>query len=337
MTVVVIGGSISGLMFAKHLGLLGTQCIVLEKEKEVGTKACGELIKNHYSATPRSSSFSNMYGSERGVERHFKEVKLVYNGKETIIKIDTTTLNRKEVEKELLRQARKIGANVMFGEQVTSLERTRSGIKVVPQNIVADVVVGADGFHSITREFMGVRKPEAGLAITTEIDLHEKIPCVFFEKNFPGYCWIFPKRKTCNIGVGSFYPGRNDLKKKLTSFLSGRGLKAGEISGAFVPVSAPRRCYGKNTLLVGDSASQISSLSGGGITSSSYCAKFAAEAVNTAVQREDFSTKALKRYETLCKRRIYPWLWLDKILLNLLTKVIIKNDFLLEVTRRLVA
>jgi len=332
MDTVVIGASISGLMFAKHLGLLGTKCLVLEKEKGVGGKPCGEGIDD---SVTRASSFFYLYGSEAGIERQIDRVVLRYRDYKVVTSANIITIDRKKVERELLHQTLDVGADVRFNEKVSHLERTRDGVRLMPQGIEARVLVGADGVDSITRGFMGLRKPATAMALTTQVRAKADEATIKFEKNFFGYHWIFPKSRTCNVGVGEFSGKWDNLRQRLDSFLSENGLKCGEIRGAQIPISSPKKFYYSNIIVVAVSASQVCSLTGGGIPSSSQCAAIAARVVHSAVKNNNFSLRFLRRYELLCRREVYPTLWARRLISRMLF-IAIKSDRLMKTIGRIV-
>ena len=65
---------------------------------------------------------------------------------------------RGEIHEILLKYARKLGADIRFGQEVTEYwedpERSKAGVVVGGQRIEGDVVVGADGARSRARELV---------------------------------------------------------------------------------------------------------------------------------------------------------------------------------------
>jgi flavin-dependent dehydrogenase len=124
----------------------------------------------------------------------------------------------------------------------------------------------------------------------------------------PGYGWIFPKKRTVNIGLGIVGSHSGGLPCKFRSFvrmleLKGmipRGSYRSPFRGALVPTGGTvPRSYSNRCLLAGDSAGMVNPLTGGGIAYSFRAGRYAAKTLGTCIDDEHFDSSSLSRYETV--------------------------------------
>ena len=188
-----------------------------------------------------------------------------------------------------------------------------------------DIVVGADGDHSIVLKTVGERKIErnhysAGVrqywqnvSNTHKSNLME----VYFPKKYPmSYFWIFPlKNGLSNVGYGmqsnvaaKFNYNVKEIFKELISedenlknrFVNATAIE--NIKGWGIPfASLKRKCYGNGWLLVGDAASMISPTTGEGIGTGMTTGLIAAKFIKRAIDKNNFSESIFKNYD----REIY--------------------------------
>jgi len=218
------------------------------------------------------------------------------------------------------------------------------------ENIIsAPVIVGADGDKSIVRRnflsehttpktsAVGLRayyEGVSGMHPDNFIELH------FLPEMLPGYLWIFPlPGGMTNVGVG--IPSEIIRKKKINlrelmlktvtrnPQIASRFAKArlvNKIQGWGLPMAGEQQpLSGDNFMLTGDAASLIDPFSGEGIGNALYSGMLAAEAIQEAKKRNDYSGVFLKTaYDDVVYKRLgdelrvsaalqrlckYPWLF----------------------------
>lgn len=292
-SIVIVGGGIAGLSLAKFLAEYGIDFVLLEEHHEFFKKACGEGIITKLAGY----DFFDLYESKRGIEKEIDEVCLYTKYGMLKIKMPIVTINKKIVEEEMAKQAMK-GGEIMMGKRVEKIEDSM----VKPQSIKAKIIVGADGVFSIVRKAIGIKKPCLGIAaqgIIKNLDMENDKLHVLIRNDIVkyGYAWFFPKKKEWNIGIGSykmeFFKGAfKKFKEKYTT----------KWRAAFIPISKPLKSYGKNMLLIGDSASHVIASVGAGIMPSMIVAKISADFIHK-ISKKDFKNK-LKEYENEWRKAI---------------------------------
>lgn len=160
--------------------------------------------------------------------------------------------------------------------------------------------------ESLKSDSVGLRayyKNVGGMHDENFIELH-------FMKDFlPGYFWIFPlPNGYANVGVGmpaDFVRKNNiNLREKMLSVLANHPVikerfanaqLEGKILGWGLPMATKRRSIsGSGYLLTGDAAGLIDPFSGEGIGNAMYSGMLAAQAIQKAFEKNDFSAAFLK-------------------------------------------
>ena len=121
-----------------------------------------------------------------------------------------------------------------------------------------------------------------------------------------GYFWLFPKGgDVVNAGLGII---TNMAEKSAYEYLvdavdncyATQDAQAVELNAGGDPVGGlVKEMYGDNIMLVGDAASQVNPLTGGGITNGMLGGRFAGEVAVEAIKSGDCSKNFLKKYEKL--------------------------------------
>ena len=193
----------------------------------------------------------------------------------------------------------------------------------------AEVVIGADGANSIVSRKLAQQKiaPEhqyAGLRAyyenVTGMHIQNFIELIFIKEALPGYLWIFPlPNNQANVGIGII---SRDLKKKKLNLkrilkravetnplLKERFKNArlvSEPTGWRLPIGAQKRSLsGNRYLLTGDAAALVDPFTGEGIGNAILSGKFAAQTLQDAYNKNDYSAMRLRKYDEY----LYNDLW----------------------------
>jgi flavin-dependent dehydrogenase len=124
--------------------------------------------------------------------------------------------HKNEIEQELARQAQRQGT-IRMNEKV---EKIVDGV-LLPQNVKPKIIVGADGCFSLVRDYIGVRRPNMGIAaedLSANIEMDPTTCHVVMNRAQVrcGYIWYFPKNDWWNIGIGC--QEKNHFQTAFTAF-----------------------------------------------------------------------------------------------------------------------
>jgi digeranylgeranylglycerophospholipid reductase len=305
--VVISGAGPAGLVAAKTLAEHGISPLVLEEHKEYGKKPCGGLVVETF----LKHSIFDFTDSRDFVEGTFDRIIINLSGKDiTFFPKDAyMVINRKRFERSLSRESKKLGASIRLGERVSSLSRSEGSI-LINGDIKTKILIGADGFYSVTRRFVGEKIRRTWYALQGWAKKDFEYPHFFFDPDLirPGYAWCFPGKTSSNVGIG----GSDKLNtgwKKLKVMLNIET----KPNGFPVPVSLPCRTFFDNILLAGDAASQVDPLTGGGINIAIIAGRLAGETAGEGIEKNRFDSGFLKGYEKEWKKILYRNLMISLI------------------------
>ncbi len=201
-----------------------------------------------------------------------------------------------------------------------------------------DIVIGADGAHSVVSRNVGDIKVDkkhhsAGLRIYYEgvTSFHEEgfIELHFFKEILPGYLWIFPLADNkANVGIGMLSSvvakQKVDLKKVLQKLINTHpNLKERfkdatpleTIKGYGLPLGSKKRnISGERFLLTGDAAALIDPFSGEGIANAIRSGRVAADHAIQCCEQNNFSAAFNKAYDKEIYRRMWNEFKISKTL-----------------------
>jgi geranylgeranyl reductase family protein len=299
--VIVVGGGPAGASCARRAAELGLSTLVLEGSVFPRPKPCASGL------------------SARALARLGPEVEPILHQEIDTIRIDLgpapgirwhgaervlATTTRRELDPLLARLAEAAGARLEFGRRVTAVVPGSDAVSVTVdcERLSARFVVGADGPRSVTRRSIGLPSPPHGGAIYVRAfppetaALEPYCGSITFDLAAArrGYGWIFPKRDHLNVGVYRQSPLARDLRDRLASFLSRRGLDAWRHEGPYVfpvPTAARAEWLGRGrVVLAGDAGGLADPITGEGISHAVASGRAAAEAIAEAAERGEHPT-----------------------------------------------
>ncbi len=261
--IVIIGAGPAGLMAATEAARLGRDVLVLEKNEDFGQKVCAEAVTSKI-----LDKFPFVFHS---IEKSFNDMKLAYYGKTTYFRRPAPlihTINRQTLSEIQLDQAKKAGAEIRLGVQVTEIGQnyliTKSG-----DRIKFEQLIGADGNKSIVRKFLKIPIKLCGPGIHYQFpQKYDELEIHLNTKKWGyHYAWVFPHNNYTSVGTGypiyekakPFVDNLNQLCEKLGFDYKNAKLKADLINADF------RGYQFGNIYLAGEASGLISSLTGEGI------------------------------------------------------------------------
>jgi len=317
--VIVVGAGPGGSTVAKGCAEAGLKTIILEKRPQIGIPVlCAEGIdtqglEDHLTPHPSWIASKVEGGRLHGPNGEVAQVRHPQAG---------YILERAVVDRDLVALAVGEGATIWVGAEAVGVEVEEEGVEVRVKKgnrevtVKGQIVVGADGIGSKVGRWGGLR---------THLVSHDLVSCcqyVLAHRNISpgfvdfhvgnllapgGYAWVFPKADgLANVGV-AISPAKSHKRPRafLDSFVQrvfpGAGV-LGVIWGA-VPTSKPlSRSFARRLLVIGDAARLTDPLSGAGIANALRSGTWAAEAIQVAFAKGDFSSNSLRVYEKRWKR-----------------------------------
>lgn len=327
--VLVIGAGPSGSSAAKHAALNGASVIIIDKKSEIGApKRCAEGVSKE------GLKKLHIEPSTRWVTKELTGVRLIApNGtsvwlNEEKVKLPEAgyILERKVFDKHMAMDAARAGAKIMIKTLATGLRREGDDLIVTAETmgeefeIKAKIVIGADGPESRVGRWAGLKttlKPKNMESCAqyemANVKMQDSNSIEFYFGSVApgGYAWIFPKGDDiANVGLGilttetdkSAYEHLLEFVKNCPATQDAQPV---ELNIGGDPVAGMlKKLVTDNFMLVGDAASQVNPLTGGGIISAMEAGLYAGEVAAAAVRDGDYSAKNLKKYQERCEENI---------------------------------
>ena len=327
--VLVIGAGPAGSSTAKHAALNGADVIVIDKKSEIGApKRCAEGVSKE------GLKKLKIEPSTRWVTRELSGVRLIApNGtgvwlNEEKVKLPEAgyILERKVFDKHMAMDAARAGAKIMVKTLAKGIRREGDYLFATLETmgeefeVKAKIVVGADGPESRMGRFLGLKttlKPKNMEScaqfemVNVKMEDQDSIEFYFGSVAPGGYAWIFPKGDDiANVGLGilttetdkSAYQHLLEFVKNNPSTQNAQPVElnvGGDTVGGML-----KELVTDNFMLVGDAASQVNPLTGGGIITAMEAGVYAGEVAAAAVKDGDYSAKKLSKYQERCEENI---------------------------------
>ncbi len=314
--VAIVGGGPIGGFIAKEISEKNFNVAIFEKNKEIGVPInCAGLISQRVFDILDISTKNIIQNKVKGANIHSPSGSILKIGGD---KIHALVIDRSEFDKKIIDRSVEKGAEIFLKNNVLAAQKTGNFVELkTSQNhdIRCKILVGADGPYSKIRDRFAFPKPYEFLrgigAEVTNISIDPNFVEIFVGNNVaPGFfAWIIPTNKSgteARIGLcinqNAPYPPKNYFSnlfknKSSSSFL--KDVKIKNYIGGIVPLGALKNTYCSNVLIVGDAAAQVKPTSGGGIYTGLLCAKHCSNVAIKALEKNDYSSKFLKKYHKL--------------------------------------
>ena len=323
--VVVVGGSISGLLCAREISSKGHSVLVIEEDYEIGTpEHCGGLVSirglEELGVIPFRKTFENII--------EFAEINAPNRSKVTINSENQkiVEISRRELDKQIAFQAQAQGTKIKVGTRFH--EETESGIRTNEGEIDCKIIVDARGISSL------VQKDRSGILSSAQYEIYAdwiakgKIEVFFDQEKYPGFFgWIIPSgEKKGKIGVAG--KGIN-VVNALEELIKEKG-ECSTIRTIFAPIwiKGPiSEFIDKRTVIVGDAAGQAKPTTAGGIFTSGMGGIYAGQAIskfletNNPEELKQYQKNWMKRFGKEFERQIIARKVLQKIDNNTINKL----------------
>jgi len=315
--VVVVGAGPAGSLAARTAAEKGTQVILLEEHPEVGRPVfCAEGLSlngiKDAGVKPEPPIVCQEISKARVYAPDMNFVELTSSDWRGF------TLNRDVFDRALSENAVKAGAELMTSTRVTDVIKdggTVTGVKAIsngePLQLLAKIVVGADGHASVVRKKAGFRRWFPDVCTCAQFRLgglsldEPEVNDFFLSSEIApgGYAWVFPKSgEVANVGLGvrrvHTAPPIHYLRKWVSSDPRFKDAEIQLVNGGICPVSGNLdKTVDDGVILCGDAAGQLIPMTGAGIHSGVEAGKMAGDTAARAVQEGDVSATRLSEYE----------------------------------------
>ncbi|MBI0582691.1 MAG: NAD(P)/FAD-dependent oxidoreductase [Methanomassiliicoccus sp.] len=303
--VVIIGGGPVGSSFAAQTASYTT--VVVEEHAEIGhpVQCTGLVHPRVVEMTQAQDTVLNEISGLRLTPPGGKSIEVRSNETKAMV------IDRKRFDRQLSERAEAEGADILTGREFIGFKRDGKKVRIDLQgpkgheSILADLLVGADGYKSRVGRLAGlgpakefVRGIQADLAVRMEDQ--SMVEMLIGQKVAPGFfAWILPCGEFTRVGLG-VSEGNGAPSSYLNALIKKRGLEGTErlriMSGA-IPVGPPKKTCTDNILIVGDAAAQTKPLSGGGLYTGLRSARWAAMTAVEALKEGDVSARRLSDYD----------------------------------------
>jgi flavin-dependent dehydrogenase len=264
---------------------------------------------------------------DASVVNEIRKFELFTDGRSAQVPLDKPDLiiERSRLIRDLAGDAQSNGAKISFGNRFVNLESNGNGLRVNvervpdgrPQELHADVVVGADGALSRVAQSAGwPRQPTVPLVqavVRVPTDMPPNTVRVWFvPDDTPYFYWLIPESSERAV-LGLIGEDGQETRNCLERFMEKRGFTPLGYQAARIPVydrwtPVERRVGAGRVFLVGDAAGQVKVSTVGGIVTGFRGAIGVSEAiVNGGESRELRSLRRELDLHLLIRKIIHPF------------------------------
>lgn len=329
--VIVVGCGTGGAIASKVCSMANLDVVAVDAKdySHIGTKVCGDAVTGIYFEILKDIDLKEPNGTE--LTQTINGLKLFGHKKKHCLTIENEEnngymLNRYEFGQRLLRDTVNSGTKVYDNSKVIDVltkNNTVEGVIILnkktgeQKEIYSKIVIDAGGYTAPVRSRVPFDTPGLEKKIDKrdiencyreirDYSLHDSYLQLYVDIEVApgGYMWLFPKGEHVNLGVGIQGSSQVNPKKVYEKFISSfefiNESKLLSKGGGVVPVRHPIDSLVSNGLmLVGDAASQVNPMHGGGIGFSMRGGYYAAKVAIESIKNKSWDINALWKYNVI--------------------------------------
>ncbi|UCH64123.1 MAG: NAD(P)/FAD-dependent oxidoreductase [Fidelibacterota bacterium] len=369
--VVVVGAGPSGSVMAWSLARKGMSVLVLERARLPREKVCGDFIEPRglrilkglgcleslQEATPLQITRVAIYLQSQCVYRG----KIPFYGQRSDLPPYAYIIPRLVLDYHVLQCAIEAGAIVREESAVKAVKSTHDGVEIKVQHrsqdstYRANIVVGADGAHSIVAKSAGLLNHDPRYMTVAQRAYGEGLSenigeAAFFvdQDLFPGYGWMFPMvGGKANIGVGILSETRDRYKinvrqlffgfieklRRVHPFCADLCISSGPLGGIVKTYGGAGQNYFNRGILIGDAGCFVEPMTGEGITAAMESALIGSSIITAALEQGRFDAAFLSSYEQAFRRYFDPALCYEDLCATLMRNRHFSDSWLKAIAR----
>ncbi len=323
MEVAVVGGGPVGMWVAKQIAEAGFETTVLEEDRKIGRPVrCAGLVSPR--VVSKTDTDSTIMKASKAIIHPPQGDPLVLEAPEE----KAYVIDRGRFDREMAEKASNAGAHIELDAKVldtvfSSRRKLRYQQDGKEKQILSDLVIGADGPHSIMRKMTSMPGPKELLVGVQAIVAEDVKDISIFLGNdvspdFFGY--ELPHTSGSLVGVGSSDGHAYEHLKRL---IKRRGFENDILgySAGTIPLGRMKESVRDGLMLVGDASCQVKPLSGGGLYPGLHSADICAEVAISALEDNDTSKERLQEYHDRWQSdigsEISKGMWMRRIFKNM--------------------
>ncbi|RAP44967.1 MAG: hypothetical protein BZ135_07015 [Methanosphaera sp. rholeuAM6] len=287
--VIVVGAGPVGSTYAYKMAKQGYDVALFDMKNRIGQPLqCAGLVSTNISDTKNLP--------EQFIDNKIKGANL-YSPDNTCIRVEKEktvayVLDRVMYDKYLFDRAHDAGAATFIGEKVVDVDLKNTTVKTIERKYSSRIITVASGPASNTAKKMNPdieNKTFLGLQYTVKTEEQDMnyVDLRINQELLPGFIWQIPTSPfTKRVGLFtdcSYKTAETILKGQLKS----TDTIIEKHNGIIPRFNSKKRIVENNTLLLGDSASQVKPTTGGGLISGFNCAQLASKYSSLMLDEED--------------------------------------------------
>ena len=301
--VIVVGAGPVGSTYAYHMANKGYDVAIFDMKNRIGEPLqCAGIVSTNINLTEQVPE-EIIYNKVKGAKIYSPNKTLLHVKKDETV---AYVLDRVYYDKHLFQRALDAGVTPYLSSRVLDVDLENTKIKTVDNTYTSRIIAVASGPVSSTSKKMNPElKDETFTAIqytvSTKKQDMENVILEVHNELLPGFLWEIPLTDT-KQRLGLFTDGAyKDADNILLDAMNDDDEIIEKHTGLIPKYNKDKRIVYNNTILIGDSASQIKPTTGGGLIVGSNMARLASEKSDLMLKEND--NKYLLDYENEYHKR----------------------------------